>query len=87
LPLQTSLADRQLHLGYRKATLTVTTALGPAGARFRGHEFHYAKVVSEGPGQALFQVSDAAGAQPTSAGLVAGRVAGSFIHLIDRETA
>ncbi|MBM3599201.1 MAG: cobyrinate a,c-diamide synthase [Alphaproteobacteria bacterium] len=87
LPLETSLADRRLHLGYRHAILTATTGLGPAGARFRGHEFHYARAMTEGPGQPLFRVSDATGAHEASAGLVAGRIAGSFIHLIDRETA
>ena len=42
LPLVTSFAERRLHLGYRSARLLGETALGAAGARFRGHEFHYA---------------------------------------------
>src|SRR5260370_1355758 len=46
LPLATSFADRRLHLGYRAATLLGGGPLGPAGARFRGHEFHYATTIS-----------------------------------------
>ena len=83
LPLVTSFADRALHLGYRQITLARTGALGAAGAAFRGHEFHYARVVEEA-GDPLFAVTDALGARAATAGLVSGSVAGSFLHLIDR---
>ena len=85
LPVETSFAERGLHLGYRVATLAVGTALGGAGARFRGHEFHYARIVREGPGQALFACADASGRMLGRTGLVAGTALGSFIHLIDAE--
>ena len=85
LPLETSFAKRRLHLGYRRATLATAGRLGPVGTGFRGHEFHYASVVGEGPGQPLFAIADAAGHPIGTAGLVDGAVAGSFIHLIDRE--
>jgi len=84
LPLETSFAKRRLHLGYREATLARNGALGGAGARFRGHEFHYASVVSEGPGEALFRCRDASGRDAGPAGLAAGPVSGSFVHLVDR---
>ncbi|MBV8165176.1 MAG: cobyrinate a,c-diamide synthase [Alphaproteobacteria bacterium] len=83
LPLVTSFADRALHLGYRQITLARATALGDAGAEFRGHEFHYARVIEE-TGDPLFTVTDALGARAASAGLVSGSVCGSFLHLIDR---
>ena len=38
-----TMTDR-LHLGYRTATTTVDTPLGPAGTELRGHEFHYSTV-------------------------------------------
>jgi cobyrinic acid a,c-diamide synthase len=38
----------QLTLGYREATITVASPLGPAGTRLRGHEFHYATVDPRG---------------------------------------
>ena len=84
LPLVTSFAERRLHLGYRRAVLCDSGPLGGAGACFRGHEFHFARTVSEGPGSPLFACSDAAGRPLGNTGLVAGSCAGSFIHLIDR---
>jgi len=85
LPLQTSFARPRLHLGYRRATLKRACALGPRGATFRGHEFHYAETALEGPGDSLFAAADAEAAGLGAVGLMAGGVAGSFIHLIDRE--
>ena len=87
LPLETSFAAPRLHLGYRQAVLTGSLPLGEAGAAYRGHAFHYATVEKEGPGVALFRSRDATGAACDDAGLVAGTVAGSFIHLIDRDAA
>jgi len=84
LPLRTNFATRKLHLGYRAATLATDCPLGSAGQAFRGHEFHYATIIEEGDGTALFSLKDADGAALGSAGRVAGSVAGSFIHLIDR---
>ena len=85
LPLVTSFAERRLHLDYRSARLLGETALGAAGARFRGHEFHYATLVCQGAADPLFAVKDAAGKDLHAAGLRCGSVSGSFIHLIDRE--
>jgi cobyrinic acid a,c-diamide synthase len=83
LPLETSFAARRLHLGYRELALAADTPLGRAGARFRGHEFHYASITHEGPGRPLFASADAAGNSLGPAGRNAGIVMGSFIHLID----
>ncbi|MCU0893147.1 MAG: cobyrinate a,c-diamide synthase [Rhodospirillales bacterium] len=82
LPLDTSFADRGLHLGYRRATLAVPTPLGPAGSRYLGHEFHYARTLSEGPGTALLRAFDATGRDLGPTGLAEGSVFGSFVHLI-----
>ena len=79
----TTFAERSLHLGYREARLATETALGAKDALFRGHEFHYAGIVEEGPGDSLFTCHDARGESLGSAGLRAGTVMGSFIHLID----
>jgi cobyrinic acid a,c-diamide synthase len=83
LPLETSFFHRRLHLGYRDASLVGNCPLGQRGVRFRGHEFHYARTLREGPGEPLFACRDADGRMLGSTGLVAGRVMGSFIHLID----
>lgn len=84
LPLETSFADRGLHLGYRRATLACDTPLGAAGSTFRGHEFHYARTIREGPGQPLFACADASGRALGPTGLANGAVVGSFMHLVDR---
>jgi len=86
LPLDTSFAARRLHLGYRAARLLADCPLGAAGAHFRGHEFHYATMVSAAAAALpLFALRDAGGRDLGPAGLRTGPVAGSFIHLIDRE--
>ncbi len=81
LPLTTSFAERQLHLGYRR--------LSPARGffwdmPFTAHEFHYASIVAEGEAERLFAVEDARGESLPQAGLRRGSVAGSFMHVIDR---
>lgn len=85
LPLSTSFAERRLHLGYRRVALCEDAPLGKRGSRFRGHEFHYATVIVEGDGVPLFRVADSVGTDHGPSGRRRGSVAGSFIHLIDRE--
>jgi cobyrinic acid a,c-diamide synthase len=83
LPVVTSFAARRLHLGYRQGTLLADSPLGKAGGAFRGHEFHYATVVSEGRAESLFEVEDAACRNLGRQGRRQGSVFGSFLHLID----
>lgn len=85
LPLATSFAKRRLHLGYRRVILTAAHPFGPKGAIFRGHEFHYASIQSQGSAAPLFSAQDARGSDLGALGLAAGAVSGSFVHLIDRE--
>jgi cobyrinic acid a,c-diamide synthase len=87
LSLEASFAAPRLHLGYRAARLMHDNALGLAGASFRGHEFHYATIIDEGAGSALFTLADAMGAPLGIAGRVRGKIMGSFLHLIDRAEA
>jgi cobyrinic acid a,c-diamide synthase len=84
LPLVTSFAARRLHLGYRACRLAADSPLGAAGALFRGHEFHYASIVSEGNAERLFEVADVDGHPLGAAGLRAGSAMGSYLHLVDR---
>lgn len=83
LPVATSVARPALHLGYREMRLRTATPLGPAGAAFRGHEFHYASLI-ENEGPPLFQACDGEGGPLGAAGTIEGSVMGSFMHLIDR---
>lgn len=84
LPVETSFAQRKLHLGYRQATLLDATPFAAARTQFRGHEFHYASIVAEGDGPALFQATDSRNRDLGAVGRRQGSVMGSFMHLIDR---
>lgn len=85
LPLETSFAARKLHLGYRQVAVAGESGpLGIRGTPYRGHEFHYASIVAEGPGGPLFRQHDARGKELPDGGLRRGSVLGSFVHLIDR---
>ena len=84
LGVETSFAKRRMTLGYREATLDADSALGPAGARFRGHEFHYATIISLGDDPPLAFVSDPYGSAPERSGSRRGGVTGSFFHAIAR---
>ena len=84
LPLETSFADRRLHLGYREVSLDNDHALGAKGSLFRAHEFHYATIISEEGDEALFFGTDSKGYSLGTFGRRSGSVSGSFIHLIDR---
>ena len=84
LPLETSFAQRRVHLGYRNAVLAADSPFGAAGTIYGAHEFHYASTVRLGEADPLFTVSDAAGTDIGPVGACLGKVSGSFIHLIDR---
>jgi len=78
LPLQTSFADRKLHLGYRN----LTSAHAPLAGTHKAHEFHYATTL-KADGPPLFQATDAERTALPDMGLIRGKVCGSFAHIID----
>jgi cobyrinic acid a,c-diamide synthase len=82
LSVETSFARRKMNLGYRDAVLEADGALGRAGARLSGHEFHYATVVTQGEDPPLAMVGDPHGSAPIPAGSRRGLVSGSFFHAI-----
>ena len=84
LPIATTFAEPRLTLGYRTAHQLAESPLGPARAGFRGHEFHYARVLREDGEEALFFCADARGRDLGPAGRRVGTVMGSFVHLVDR---
>ncbi|MCH8037101.1 MAG: cobyrinic acid a,c-diamide synthase, partial [Proteobacteria bacterium] len=87
LPVETSFAKPKMTLGYREAELVADGPLGPAGTRYRGHEFHFAGLAGSGDAAGaapLFRCTDASGAESGARGCRAGTVMGSFLHLVDR---
>ena len=84
LGLEASFATRRMHLGYRFATLVRGLPGQEAGARLRGHEFHYATILSQ-PDAPLAIVQDANGVGVAETGSHRGRVTGTFFHVIAEE--
>ncbi len=81
LGLETSFAKRRMHLGYRQATLRSPMPGLPPGRMLRGHEFHYASILSQ-PDAPLADVVDANGTPVAETGSCRGHATGSFFHLI-----
>ena len=84
LPVATSFESPRLSLGYREVALAGDGALGRGGTRFRGHEFHFASVLTQAAAKALFRTFNAEMEPLGDAGLRVGSVMGSFVHLMDR---
>ena len=84
LPLETSFEKSSLHLGYRKVSTLTKSPLGEAGCEFKGHEFHYANIISEAGAPPLFKSTNAKGDPLGEAGMTDGNIAGSFMHLVDQ---
>jgi cobyrinic acid a,c-diamide synthase len=78
----TSFAKRKLHLGYREAHLLADGPLGAAGARLRGHEFHYAALIDPGSDAPLAELADGQGQTIGPSGGRRGHVTGAFFHAI-----
>jgi cobyrinic acid a,c-diamide synthase len=86
LRLETSFAQRRMHLGYRRARLKIACPLGAAGTEVLGHEFHYASALSSDD-EPLVECRDATGAAVAEGGGRRGSVSGTFFHFIDRRQA
>jgi cobyrinic acid a,c-diamide synthase len=78
----TSFAERRLHLGYREAELLTGCAIGPAGARVRGHEFHYASLLAGADDAPVAELIDGDRRRLGPSGGRRGRVSGTFFHAI-----
>jgi len=78
----TSFAQRKLHLGYRQARLMHDGPLGAAGRIVRGHEFHYAALISPGNDAPFADLNDGQGHPLGRAGGHRGRITGAFFHAI-----
>jgi len=82
LGLETDFSQRKLHLGYRLALSLRASPLGPEGTSLRGHEFHYARVLTTGDDAPLFALEDAEGKPVAEGGTARGNATGSFFHAI-----
>ncbi|MHC0052768.1 cobyrinate a,c-diamide synthase [Actibacterium sp. D379-3] len=85
LGLVTSYQKRKMHLGYRLAELRAPLPGHSAGARLRGHEFHYSTILDQ-PDAPLARVFDANGAEVHETGSGRGHATGTFFHMIAEAT-
>ena len=83
LSVETSFAKRKMTLGYRDATLLRRLRCWAApGKNLRGHEFHYASIVTLGADAPMALAADAYGGAPAPSGSRRGNVSGGFFHCI-----
>ncbi|RME27421.1 MAG: cobyrinate a,c-diamide synthase [Deltaproteobacteria bacterium] len=78
LPVVTAMEPGLRALGYREVTATRDTLLGPAGTRYRGHEFHYSGVIDAADCPTALRWSGRRGTG--TCGYVQGPVLASYIH-------
>lgn len=73
------MAERLQALGYVEVETREETPLGPAGTRFRGHQFRYSRLEGAGPGERYALSLARTGARLTE-GYGEGNVLGSYVH-------
>lgn len=81
----TSFAGRRLNLGYREARLLCDGPLGSAGTVVRGHEFHYAALITAGNEAPFVELHDGQGRPLGPSGGRRGHVTGGFFHVIAQQ--
>jgi cobyrinic acid a,c-diamide synthase len=81
LKVETSFAQRRMHLGYRRAKLLSDCALGKRGADLVGHEFHFASLLSNRDAP-LLECRNAGQNERYQTGSRSGAVTGSFFHVL-----
>lgn len=70
----------RLRLGYREAEAVADSWYTPAGARLRGHEFHYSTVDPQAGQPPAWRLRAADGRSVGSCGFVCGGVHASYLH-------
>ncbi|MBD0305708.1 MAG: cobyrinate a,c-diamide synthase [Nitrospiraceae bacterium] len=80
-PAEATMRRSAATLGYREIELTQPCALGPAGLKARGHEFHYSSLVPLEPLAYVCHIADARGHACGQDGLIAYNTVGLYTHL------
>ena len=82
LPGKTIMSDQLQSIGYVEVTTTHPTLLGPAGTRFRGHQFRYSSYYppSDSCVEKVFGLHHRQIRTTTEEGFSAGSVLGTYVH-------
>jgi cobyrinic acid a,c-diamide synthase len=74
------MTDRLQALGYVEVLMRGDTVLGPAGARFRGHQFRYSTLEWTGGAASAYELERRRDGQHFDEGYSKGGVLGSYVH-------
>lgn len=80
----TSLKQRKMHLGYRKAALLEDCIFGKKGEIIRGHEFHYTNILFQGDDKPFAALTDGLDRPLGFTGSRQGYVSGTFFHALSK---
>jgi cobyrinic acid a,c-diamide synthase len=81
LPSEAVMNDRLQALGYAEVTTTAPSILGPAGLKFRGHQYRYSTLAPTPDGvERIYRVSPRWGGDLSAEGYRIGNVVASYIH-------
>jgi len=80
-PGEAVMSDRLQALGYVEVETQEPTVLGPAGSRFRGHQFRYSGLVGvPASASGAYSVRRRRGGETTREGFRSGNALGSYVH-------
>ena len=81
VPADAVMCDRLQALGYVEIETQAKTLLGPAGTRFRGHQFRYSELRDLAPDtEAIYSVRRRRGGEVTREGYRSANVVASYVH-------
>ena len=80
IPGEAEMKDRLQALGYVEVETKENTLLGPAGLRFRGHQFRYSDFHLSPDVECAYSVCLRRGGEPFGEGYRQGNTLGSYIH-------
>jgi cobyrinic acid a,c-diamide synthase len=80
LPAEAEMRDRLQALGYVEVETRAATPLGPAGVRFRGHQFRYSELRLLGEVERAYDVRRSRDGERTEEGFFVKSTLASYVH-------
>jgi len=80
IPGEAEMKDRLQALGYVEVDTKDATMLGPAGLKFRGHQFRYSDFRLPAEGECTYHVRRRRGGEPFQEGYRQGNTLASYVH-------
>ena len=81
IPTEAVMNDRLQALGYAEVTTNAPSILGPAGVKFRGHQYRYSTLEPAPDGvERIYRVNPRWGGEQSAEGYRVGNVVASYVH-------